>query len=41
MGKANVTEDFKLDAVAQITEQCYPVAEVAARPGIRKYSLFE
>lgn len=29
MGKANFTEEFKRDAVAQITEWSYPVAEVA------------
>ena len=41
MGKANFTEDFKRDAVAQVTERGYPVAEVAARLGISKYSLYE
>ncbi|MCA3657814.1 MAG: IS3 family transposase [Methylobacterium sp.] len=41
MGKANFTEDFKRDAVLPITERGYPVAEVAARPGISKYSLHE
>lgn len=41
MGKANFTEDFKRDAVVQITEGGYPVAEVAARLGISKYSLYE
>lgn len=41
MGKANFTEDFKRDAVVQITERGYPVAEVAARLGISKYSLYE
>ena len=41
MGKANSTEDFKRDAVVQITERGYPVAEVAARLGISKYSLYE
>ncbi|WP_085930251.1 IS3 family transposase [Ancylobacter sp. FA202] len=41
MGKANFTEDFKRDAVLQITERGYPVAEVAARLGISKYSLYE
>ncbi len=34
MGKANFTEDFKRDAVLQVTERGYPVAEVAARLGI-------
>ena len=28
MGKANFTEEFKRDAVRQITERGYPVAEV-------------
>jgi transposase len=41
MGKANFTEDFKRDAVLQVTERGYPVAEVAARLGISKYSLYE
>tara|TARA_R110000782_G_scaffold186017_3_gene276043 strand:+ start:1399 stop:1548 length:150 start_codon:yes stop_codon:yes gene_type:complete len=31
MGKANFTDEFKRDAVAQITEQGYPVSEVSAR----------
>lgn len=29
MGKAHFTEEFKRDAVLQITERGYPVAEVA------------
>ena len=41
MGKANFTEDFKRDAVFQITERGYPVAEVATRLGISQYSLYE
>ena len=41
MVKANFTEDFKRDGVVQITERGYPVAEVAARLGISKYSLYE
>ena len=41
MRKASFTEDFKRDAVLQITERGYPVAEVAARLGIRKYSIYE
>ncbi|MFG1347797.1 IS3 family transposase [Xanthobacter autotrophicus DSM 431] len=41
MGKANFAEDFKRDTVLQITERGYPVAEVAARLGISKYSLYE
>ena len=41
MGKANFTEDFERDAVVQITQRGYPVAEAAARLGISKYSLYE
>ena len=31
MGKVNFSDDFKRDAVAQITERGYPVAEVSLR----------
>jgi transposase len=31
MGKVNFSEDFKRDAVAQIAERGYPVAEVSRR----------
>lgn len=31
MGKGNFSDDFKRDAVAQITERGYPVAEVSER----------
>lgn len=34
MGKGNFTEEFKRDAVAQITERGYPVAEVSERLGL-------
>ena len=33
MGKGNFTEDFKLDAIKQITERGYPVLEVSQRLG--------
>ncbi|MEQ9562604.1 MAG: transposase, partial [Woeseiaceae bacterium] len=33
MGKANFSNDFKRDAVAQIAELGYPVAEVSKRLG--------
>jgi hypothetical protein len=36
MGKPNFSDEFKRDAVAQITERGYPVAEVSADP---KYGL--
>ncbi len=40
MGKANFSDDFKRDAVAQITERGYPVAEVSQRLGVSRYSLY-
>ncbi len=40
MGKVNFTEDFKRDAVAQITERGYPVAEVSQRLGVSQHSLY-
>ena len=40
MGKANFTEDFKRDAVRQITERGYPVSEVSARLGVSTHSLY-
>ena len=40
MGKGNFTEDFKRDAVAQITDRGYPVAEVSKRLGVSPHSLY-
>jgi transposase len=40
MGKGNFTEDFKRDAVRQITERGYPVAEVSQRLGVSAHSLY-
>ena len=40
MGKVNFSEDFKRDAVAQITERGYPVAEVSKRLGVSRHSLY-
>jgi len=40
MGKANFSEVFKRDAVAQITERGYPVAEVSRRLGVSQHSLY-
>lgn len=34
MVKGNFTEEFKRDAVRQITERGYPVAEVSQRLGV-------
>ena len=41
MGKANFTEEFKRDAVRQITERGYPVLEVSQRLGVSAHSLYE
>jgi len=40
MGKTNFSDDFKRDAVAQITERGYPVAEVSQRLGVSQHSLY-
>ena len=36
MGKPNFSDEFKRDAVIQITERGYPVAEVSRRRGVRQ-----
>lgn len=40
MGKPNFGEAFKRDAMAQITEREYPVAEVLQRLGVSVHSLY-
>ncbi len=40
MGTINFSDDFKRDAVAQITERGYPVAEVSKRLGVSQHSLY-
>jgi transposase len=40
MGKANFSDDFKRDAVRQITERGYLVAEVSKRLGVSAHSLY-
>ena len=40
MGTGNFTDDFKRDAVAQITELGYPAKEVSARLGVSTHSLY-
>ena len=35
MSKGNFSDDFKRDAVTQITERGYPVSEVSQRLGVR------
>ncbi|WP_375372142.1 MULTISPECIES: IS3 family transposase [Pseudooceanicola] len=40
MSSTKFSDDFKRDAVAQITERGYPVREVAERLGVSQYSLY-
>jgi len=40
MGSARFCEEFKRDAVAQITERGYPVSEVSKRLGVSTHSLW-
>ena len=40
MGSGNFSDEFKRDAVAQITERGYPVAEVSKRLGVSQHSLY-
>lgn len=40
MGKPNFNDEFTRDAMAQITEPGYPVAEVSKRLGVSQHSLY-
>jgi transposase len=40
MGRGNFTEDFKSDAVKQITERGHSVADVSKRLGVSTHSLY-
>ena len=40
MGKPNFSDEFKRDAVAQITELGYPEAEVSHWLGVSQHSLY-
>ena len=40
MGKPNFSDEFKRDAVAQITERGYLVAEVSQRLGVSQHLLY-
>ena len=40
MSKGNFTEEFKQDAVKQITERGYSVADVSKRLGVSSHSLY-
>lgn len=39
MGKGNFTDEFKFDAIKQITERGYSVADVSRRLGVSTHSL--
>ena len=41
MSKSNFSEEFRCDAVLQITERGYPVAEVSQGLGMSPHSLYE
>ena len=40
MSKVNFSDEFKRDAVRQITERGYPVSEVSERLGVSPHSLY-
>ncbi|WP_022732218.1 transposase, partial [Thalassospira lucentensis] len=40
MPKSHFTDEFKINAVRQITERGYSVAEVSARLGVSTHSLY-
>jgi len=40
MGKSNFTDEFKIDAVKQITERGYSVSDVSRRLGVSTHSLY-
>ncbi|MGR3649689.1 MAG: transposase, partial [Shimia sp.] len=40
LGQIRYSDEFKIDAVAQVTERGYPVKEVAERLGISTKSLY-
>lgn len=41
MGTSNYSEEFKRDAVHQITVRGYPVREVSRRQGVSTHSLYK
>jgi transposase len=41
MGTGNYSDDFRRDAVHQITVRGYPVREVSQRLGVSTYSLYK
>jgi transposase len=41
MSSKRYAEEFKIEAVKQITERRYPVSEVSSRLGVSQHSLYE
>jgi len=41
MSKPHYPEEFKIEAVTQVTERGYPVAEVASRLGVSAHSPYQ
>lgn len=41
MSKKRYTEEFKVEAIKQVTERGHAVAEVAARLGVSSHSLYQ
>ena len=41
MSSKRYTEEFKIEAVKQVTERGYPVAEVSGRLGVSQHSLYQ
>ena len=41
MSNKRYPEEFKIEAVKQVTERQHPVAEVASRLGVSQHSLYE
>jgi transposase len=41
MSGKRYTEEFKMEAVKQVTERGHPVAEVASRLGVTTHSLYQ
>ena len=41
MSSKRYTEEFKIEAVKQVTERGHPVVEVASRLGVSQHSMYE
>ena len=41
MSSKRYPDEFKIEAVKQVTDRGYPVADVAARIGVSQHSLYE